>query len=116
MLGAPFCQPTGSAWLEQVSQAIITKLGGDTLPGITAAKVTNLVSLRQAYIDANSSQGDAQSSASLTRTQLETAVQSITRRRLTTQLAAGAEWPHSDPANPTLRKVFALPANKPFNV
>ena len=32
--------------LEQVSQAIITKLGGDTLPGITSAKVTNLVTLR----------------------------------------------------------------------
>ena len=102
--------------LEQVSQAIITKLGDDTLPGITSAKVTNLVNLRQAYIDANASQGDAQSSATLTRSQLDAAVQTITKRRLTIQLAADAEWPHTDPANAAVRKEFALPLNKPFNV
>ena len=74
--------------LEQVSQAIISKLGGDALPGITSAKITNLVNLRQAYIDANSSQGGAQSDATLTRSQLGSAVQAITKRRLTIQLAA----------------------------
>ena len=102
--------------LEQVSQAIISKLADDTLPGITSAKVANLVTLRQAYIGADTSQGDAQSSASQTRTQLGLAVQSITKRRLTIQLAAGAEWPHTDPANATIRKAFALPADRPFNV
>lgn len=104
------------AQLEQISQAIITKLGSDTLPGITSAKVTNLVTLRQDYIEANATQGSAQSSATLTRTQLEAAVQSITNRRVTIQLAAEAEWPHTDAANVAVRKEFALPADKPFNV
>ena len=102
--------------LEQVSQAIITKLGSDMLPGITSAKVANLVTLRQAYIDANPTQGGAQSDATLTRSQLDSAVQAITKRRLTIQLAAAAEWPHTDPANAAIRKAFALPVNKPFNV
>ena len=51
------------ALLEQYSQGIINKLGSDTLPGITPAKIAALGTLRTAYISTNSAQTGSQSDA-----------------------------------------------------
>ncbi len=101
--------------LEQLSQAIINKLGSDTLPGITPVKVTNLKTLRKAYMDANVVQGGQQQEATGGRKTLAAQVQSITDRRIQIQYAAEAEWPHTDQANAGIRRAFFLPVNKPFN-
>lgn len=103
------------ASLEQTSSMIIQKLDDDTLPGITAEKVTNLTALRQAYVQANSTQTGAQTNATLLRANLASAVQSINDRRITIQLAADAEWSYKNPANIAIRKEFGLPANQRFS-
>lgn len=102
------------AILEQVSQAIIDKLVTDTLPGVTAAQKTALAELRQAYVNANTTQTGAQSDATSARTALEAMLKSITQRRMTIQFAADAEWPWHDPASAGIRKEFHLPPGGPF--
>lgn len=100
--------------LEQVSQAIIEKLVTDTLPGVTAGQKTALAELRQAYVNANTTQTGAQSDATSARTALEAMLKSITQRRMTIQFAADAEWPWHDPASAGIRKEFHLPPGGPF--
>jgi hypothetical protein len=93
--------------LEQLSEAIIKKLAGDTLPGITPVKVTNLGTLRKAYMDANKAQGDAQADATGEREAVKAQVKSITDRRIQIQYAVDAEWPHTDRANRGIRRAFS---------
>lgn len=100
--------------LEQVSQAIIEKLTTDTLPGVTAAQKTALADRRKDYVDANTAQTGAQSTATSARTDLEDMLKSITQRRMTIQFAADAEWPWHDPASAGVRKEFHLPPGGPF--
>jgi len=101
--------------LEQNSQTMIDHLATDGLPGITVEKKANLVTLRQAYIDANSDQSGGESDMSTGHATLEQMIKSITDRRITIQFAADAEWPFSDPMNRGVRKEFLLPADQPFN-
>ena len=102
------------ALLEQHSEAILTQLATDTLPGITAAKVTALGDLREAWITDNQTQGDAQSDATDERTDLTALVKTATDARITIQFAADAEYPYTTKANAAARKEFLLPANEPF--
>ncbi len=98
--------------LEQTATNILSKLAGDTLPGITPAKVT---ALQQALADYQGVQGDqtgAQSGATTARKQLETAVADIVAKRREIQFAADAEWPHTDKANAGIRAEFQLPADR----
>ena len=100
--------------LLQTSQNLISKLGIDTLPGITAAKVTKLKNLRVAWVIANNDQTASASAAQSTRAELKTLLKSIEDRRMAIQLAADAEWPHTDPENAAIRKEFGLPPRKPI--
>ena len=102
------------ALLEQYSEAILTQLATDTLPGITAAKVTALGDLRDAWITDNQTQGDAQSDATDERTDLTALVKTATDARITIQYADDAEYPYTTKANAAARKEFQLPANGPF--
>ncbi len=102
------------ALLEQYSEAILTKLDTDTLPGITPAKVIALGDLREAWITDNQTQGDAQSDATDERTDLTALVKTVTDARITIQFAADAEYPYTNNANAAARKEFQLPANGPF--
>ena len=102
------------ALLEEYSAAVIEKLGTDTLPGITPAKVTALGTLRTAYVNADDTQGGAQSDATTERGDLVPMLKSITDRRMTIQFAADAEWPYTEDANHDVRKEFKLPNNQPF--
>ena len=100
--------------LLQTSQKLITKLGSDTLPGITTSKVTKLKNLRAAWIAARATQPDSASAAQSTRAELKTLLKSIEARKVAIQLAADAEWPHTDPENAALRKEFGLSPRKPL--
>lgn len=101
--------------LELNSETIIEKLGPDTLPGITAGKVTDLINARIAYIAANATQGGSKSDAMSDHALLGEMIESITDRRLTIQFAADAEYPCSDDKCHGPRKEFSLPLSRPFN-
>ena len=100
--------------LLQTSQTIITRLETDVLPGITAAKVKNLGTLRQAWIDASNAQGEAVQAAQTARAELKTLLHSIGDRRIAIQLAADAEWPYFNEGNAAVRRDFSLPARRPY--
>jgi endonuclease YncB( thermonuclease family) len=100
--------------LLQTSQTIINKVSADTLPGITAAKKTKLRTLRQAWIDANATKSDSSTFGQSARAELNTMIKSIEDRRMTIQLAADAEWPHTDLENAAIRKEFRLAPRRPF--
>ena len=102
--------------LEQYSLGIISKLGEDTLPGMTPDKQTNLKVLRDAYISTNTGQTESQSDATTARKALEVMVKAITDKRIAAQYAADAEWPYTDKANAGIRREFFLPPDRPFNV
>ncbi|MBI3878146.1 MAG: hypothetical protein HY300_19660 [Verrucomicrobia bacterium] len=103
------------ALLEQYSEGIINKLGSDTLPGITAAKITDLGDLRATWIADNSAQGAKQSDATDARTDLADLVKAVTDARITVMFAADGEYPYTNKANAAQRREFQLPPNGPFN-
>jgi hypothetical protein len=106
--------PNQATFKESV-QAIITKLGTDTLPGITPAKVTNLQTLLDAYTALAANPDSQQSDATTERRQRDAQIASITDRRLTIQFAADAEWPYTVDANAGVRGEFFLPLSQPFH-
>jgi len=103
------------ATFKQSVQAIIKKLGTDTLPGITPAKVTNLQTLLTAYTTLAANPDSQQSDATTERRQRDAQISSITDRRLTIQFAADAEWPYTVDTNAGIRVEFYLPASQPFH-
>ncbi len=98
----------------QVADAIIAKLVTDTLPGVNAAKVTALKSMRAAYFGANAGQTGTQSQASTERNTVEDAVKSVTDRRIAIQFAADGIWQSDNKANAPIRREFQLPVDRPF--
>ena len=98
-----------------VADSILTKLASESLPGIIAAKVTNLKTLRAAYAAAGDGQGGTQSKASQEREAVEAAVQNITDRRVQIQYAAEGIWQSDNEANAPIRREFQLPPDRPFN-
>jgi hypothetical protein len=57
----------------------------------------------------------AQSKSSVERDAIQSAVQSVTDRRVQVQYAADAEWPASNKANAPIRREFQLPPDSPFS-
>lgn len=102
--------------LAQTSQALITRLASDTLPGITAAKAKNLGTLRDSWISAQEAQAQAESAALSSRAELLEMLASAENQRRMVQLAADAEWPHTDEANAGVRKAFGLLPRRPAQV
>lgn len=100
--------------LLQTSQTILNKLGSETLPGITAAKIKKLGNLRQTWIDAKATQTDSTTAAQSARAELKTMLKSIDDRKVAIQLAADAEWPHTDEEHAAIRKEFGLSPRKPL--
>jgi hypothetical protein len=103
------------ATFKQSVEAIITKLAGDTLPGITPAKVSALQPLLDAYIQVASNPDSQQSDATKQRKLRDAAVSSITDRRMTVQFTADAEWPFTVDTNAGIRGEFFLPLSQPFH-
>ena len=102
--------------LAQTSQTVIEKLATDKLPGFTAAKVKAVEALRKAWVDATDAQVDAQSAALSARAEFKTLLKGVSDRRVAIQLAADAEWPHTEEENYGVRKEFVLPAKQPAKV
>src|SRR5260221_7802971 len=100
--------------LMQTSQTILDKVAVDALPGVTPAKIKTLKAARQTWIDANMTQTSNATAARTQRAELKTMLKSIEDRKVTIQLAADAEWPHTDEANAGLRREFGLTATRPL--
>lgn len=99
--------------LLQTSQAVLDKLAEDTLPGFAAAKIKKLKDARKAWVDANAEQLAHASAATTARAELRTMLKSIEDRRLEIQLAADAEWPHTDDEHAGIRREFAMAPKRP---
>ncbi len=97
------------ATFKQSVQAIIKKLGTDTLPGITPAKAANLQTLLATYSTATANPDSKQSDATTQRRQRNAQIQSITDRRITIQFGADAEWPYTVDTNAGIRSEFSCP-------
>ena len=100
--------------LLQTSQTILNKLAEDTLPGVTPAKIKALRASRQAWMDAGGAQTAGRTTALTQRAELKTMLKTIEDRKVAIQLAADAEWPHTDEANAGIRSEFSLPAKRPL--
>ena len=100
--------------LLQTSQTFLSKLSSDTLPGITAAKVTKLRNLRKSWVESRIPQTENIAAAQTARAELRTMLKSIEDRQVAIQLAADAEWPHTDEAHAAIRKEFALSPRQPL--
>lgn len=102
--------------LAQTSQTILNKLAEDQLPGVTAAKIQALGALRQSWLDSRAAQAASQAAAQTTRAELKALMKSIEDRRVAIQLAADAEWPHTEEANVGIRGEFGLQSKQPLKV
>ena len=100
--------------LLQTSQTFLNKLASDTLPGITAAKVTKLRNLRKGWVESRIPQTENITAAQTARAELKTMLKSIEDRQVAVQLAADAEWPHTDEVNAAIRKEFGLSPRQPL--
>ena len=100
--------------LEQTSQTIIGRATSDTLPGFTTARVKALGTQRQTWLVAQSAQAEAETAAMSARAELKAMVKSIKDRKIAIQLAADAQWPHTDEENSGVRKEFSLSPRRPL--
>ncbi len=108
------------AALEEFSQRLIERLMGtasgaaETLPDITAGKISTIESLRSNWISARVAQGAAQTQAALLQAERDTLLHAIAEHRLQIQSAAETAWPSGDPANGETRRAFLLPPTRPL--
>lgn len=105
---------TNRPLLEQMGQQIIDQAAADALPGITSTKIQAARDALKAYKDIDLDQSGAQAGATGARGTLKTMMKAITDFRIEVQLAADAEWPHSNPDNASIRTEFKLPAKAKF--
>ena len=102
------------AILEQFGEDVIDNAAVDDLPGITPAKITAARAALKAYTDSNVAQGTSIKDASKGTLTLAQRLKLITDYRVKVQLAADAEWPHTNPANAPIRRLFQIPAKRKF--
>ena len=105
------------AMLTQIVSALIDMLdsnSGETLPGITAAKVKTLKTLKTEWVGANSSQSANQSDATRARAELTERLKNLTDMRLEVQFAADAEYPYTRESDHAARTEFGLPLTRPL--
>lgn len=98
--------------LESASQAIITRLATDTLPGMTPAAVAALKTARDEYLAVQTAQSGDQSGATTSRSQLEAKVKEVADKRRQLQYAADAAGPATKKVNAGVRTEFKIPPNR----
>lgn len=101
--------------LEQYTRDIILHATADNLPGVDAARITGLGNKLAAWIDADKKQNKKQGDATDLRGSIRLQLESITDRRITVQYAADALFPYWDDKNYTVRRLFHLTLNRPFD-
>ena len=100
--------------LEQAVEAILKKLEGAKLPGITADKITALAAALKAFKESNAAHSGAQSDATGTRISLSELVNKVNAGRRQILFAVEAVWPYADEANAPIRREFGLAPNRPY--
>ena len=98
--------------LTSSSLAILTRLGTETLPGMTPAAVTKLKAARDAYVKVQTTQSGDQSDATTVRSQLEAKVKEVAAKRRQLQYAADAAWPATEKVNAGVRTEFKIPPDR----
>jgi hypothetical protein len=102
--------------LAQTSQTILKKLAVDQLPGFTPEKVKAIDAARTGWFQAKAAQATNLAFAQEARADFKALLQQVDDARITIQLAADAEWPHTDEANAGIRKEFGLSSKRAMNV
>lgn len=102
--------------LAQTSQTIIEKLAGDKLPGFTPSRVKAVETARTNWVDSTEAQSAAETAAADVRGEFKTLLKNVSDSRVAIQLAADAQWPHTEAEHRGVRKEFALPSNQPAKV
>ena len=100
--------------LETSSQAIIDRLGVDTLKGMKPTDVTEMQAARKAYVNSQTSQSGAQAVSTTTHAQCEAKVKELAVKRREIQYAVEAVWPSTDPLNAGIRREFGLRPDHPM--
>lgn len=100
--------------LLQTSQTILNRLAEDTVPGVTPAKIKALRAARQAWMDASAAQTTNRTAALTQRAEFKAMIKGIEDRKVAIQLAADAEWPHTEEAHAGIRSEFSLPTKRPL--
>ena len=103
------------AALEQAAHTILTKADADRLPGIDTEFITQLTANKDAYVQANATQGSQDSQAMAERLKRNYQIESIKDRRIAIQYAIDGAYPYTDPQNAPVRSEFELSPNRPFN-
>jgi hypothetical protein len=94
----------------------LKKLAEDQLPGFTAEKVNAINAARTAWFQAKTAQATNLAFAQEARADFKVLLQQVDDARITIQLAADAEWPHTEEANAGVRKEFGLNPKPPMTV
>lgn len=105
--------PSRSA-VTQVYQSILTQIETDILPGITPAKIATMTARYEAWKASQTSQSNAQSSATTQRAQRNDEMKSIDARRREIQIAANGQWPPA-PENHGTRREFGINPYRNFS-
>ncbi len=101
--------------MEQSSQNLLTKAGDHDLPGIDTQFVTDMTGSRKTFVDVNVNQGAQTVQAQKDRLKRDEFIGEIKDARIEIQYAMEAEFPPTKPENAAVRRLFDLPANRPFN-
>ena len=101
--------------MEQASQSLINKVNNDDLPGLNTQFATKMSGSRKTYVDVNVAQGAQEVQAQQDRIKRDDFINEIKDARIEIQYAIDAEYPPTKAENAAVRRLFDLPANRPFN-
>lgn len=102
------------AALAEAADAIVRQAHADNLPGVTPARLATLEQTISAWKGHNTTQSQAQNTASIAQQEITRLIAEITTARIQLQLAADSAFPYTDKANTPLRTEFGLPKNGPY--
>ena len=102
------------AGLAEAADAILRQARLDTLPGVTAEKLTALESAIVAWKAKNAAQSEEQNTATQAHSEAERLFGELTNERIQLQLTADAAFPYTDKANGAIRTEFNLPKTGPY--
>jgi hypothetical protein len=101
--------------LEQSSQSLLNKLGSERPPGVDTEFIARMENNRRAYVGINVTQGTQGLDAEREQDKRDQFVEDLKDARVEIQYAIDAEYPPTKPEHAAVRRLFDLPANRPFN-
>lgn len=85
----------------------------DTLPGVTPGDLAALQTRRDAYVNKDADQSNADTASQAAHQDANTVFTALRALRLDLQLAADQAFPHADKNNKVVRGAFGIPADRP---